>query len=367
MSYNSMNKSDLQKLSKTELINLLLNKRTQRKPIPTPRRSVKKMVTDYEQNIILQPIEFRNQKPIPLPRTKKRPTPMPRTKITKRQTAIKDNALSFEISIKNNKDPLKQLQNTRKAVEYHLIHLLTSMKGLKFIECVKATYTKISNGEVEYKTAYFFSSPNIILNNLDVEKSLQLSKNHILEQMARLISEGSGWTIDTINNHYMNVVKYQPVNGSSYIPLPKELQHSRKGLINMKNADNKCFMWCHIRHLNPQEKYPQRIKKFDKAYVENLDYSGIEFPVEVKQYNEIENQNSIRINVFGYENTKPYPIYVSKEKYENCLNLLLMTNEEKTHYVLIKDFNRFMYNQTKHKSKKQPQRQLYSNKWNPSN
>ena len=104
--------------------------------------------------------------------------------------------------------------------------------------------------------------------------------------------------------------------------------------------------------LNPQEKYPQRIKKVDKAYVENLDYSGIEFPVEVKQCNKLEKQNSIRINVFSYENKKPFPVYVSKEKYENCLNLLLITDDEKTHYVLIKDFNRFMYNQTKHKSKK---------------
>ena len=174
-----MNRFDLEKLSKNELINLLLNKPTQRNPIPTPRRSVKQMVTDYEQNITLPPVEFRDQKPTPMPRTKKqKPTPMPRTKITKRKTAIRDNALSFEISIRNKKDPLQQLQNTRKAVEYHLIHLLASMKGLKFIECVKATYTKISNGKMEYKTAYFFISPNIILNNLDVEKSLQLSKNH---------------------------------------------------------------------------------------------------------------------------------------------------------------------------------------------
>ena len=104
--------------------------------------------------------------------------------------------------------------------------------------------------------------------------------------------------------------------------------------------------------LNPQEKYPQRIKKVDQAYVENLDYSGIEFPVEVKQCNKLDKQNSIRINVFSYENKKPFPVYVSKEKYENCLNLLLITDDEKTHYVLIKDFNRFMYNQTKHKSKK---------------
>ena len=369
-----MNRFDLEKLSKTELINLLLNEKTNRKPITTPRRSVKQMVTDYEQNIILPPPEFRDkpipaprtkkqtpipaprtkkQTPIPAPRTKKQtPIPAPRTKITKRKTAIKDNALSFEISIRNNKDPLQQLQNTRKAVEYHLIHLLSSMKGLKFIECVKATYTKMSNGQIEHKTAYFFSSPNIVLNNFDVEKSLQLSKNHILEQMAKLVSQGSGWTVDLINNHYMNVVKYQPVKGSLYIPLPKELQHNKKGLINMKNNDNECFRWCHIRYLNPQAANPQRIKLVDKQFTNKLDYSGVSFPVTIKQYNKIENQNCIRIKVFGYENKKPYPLYISKEKHEDCMTLLLITKDEKQHYVLIKDCNRFMYNETRSHSKK---------------
>ena len=81
-----------------------------------------------------------------------------------------------------------------------------------------------------------------------LKKAYNYPKIHILEQMARLVPEGSSWTIDSIDNHYMKVVKYQPVNGSSYIPLPKELQHSRKGLINMKNYDNECFRWCHIRY-----------------------------------------------------------------------------------------------------------------------
>ena len=47
----------------------------------------------------------------------------------------------------------------------------------------------------------------------------------------------------------------------------------------MKNTDNECFRWCHIRHLNPQKKNPQRIKQVDKEYIKNLNYSGIEFPV----------------------------------------------------------------------------------------
>lgn len=51
-----MNRSELEKLSKAELIDLLLNKMTSKKPIPTPRRSVKQLVTDYEQNIILPPL-----------------------------------------------------------------------------------------------------------------------------------------------------------------------------------------------------------------------------------------------------------------------------------------------------------------------
>ena len=58
------------------------------------------------------------------------------------------------------------------------------------------------------------------------------------------------------------------------------------------------------------------------------------------------------INVFGYENKQPFPIYVSKEKYEDFMNLLLITEETKTHYVFIKDFNKFMYNQTKQKERK---------------
>ena len=51
-----------------------------------------------------------------------------------------------------------------------------------------------------------------------------------------------------------------PLKGSSYIKLPPELINPAKGLINLQNNDNECFRWCHIRHLNPQQKNPQRLK-----------------------------------------------------------------------------------------------------------
>ena len=312
-----------------------------KRPIPTPRKSVKQMAQEYEDNIILPPLEFRDDY-----------KPLPRTKIEQAAKALKGYTKSFEIGIKNNKDPLAQLQNTRKATEYHIVSILTSMKGLKFVETLKVTFKKLANDEIVYKTAYFNSKPQTIINNTEIPKALQLSKQQILNMIAQWVSEGSGWTVESVDNHYLNVVKYEPMKGSSYIKLPQELRNSKKGLINIKNEDNECFRWCHIRRLNPQDKDPQRIKKSDKQYIQNLDYTGIEFPVTTKQYNKIEKQNEININVFGYENKQPYPIYVSKEKFEDHMELLLITEDKNKHYVLIKDFNRFMFNQTKHEGKK---------------
>ena len=139
---------------------------------------------------------------------------------------------------------------------------------------------------------------------------------------------------------------------SSYVELPTELRNPKKGLINIKNKDDECFRWCHIRHLNPQTEHPERIKKGDKQFIKGLNYEGIEFPISQKHYNKVEKQNSIRINVFGYEKGQTFPIHISKEKFEDQMNLLLITEDKKKHYVLIKDFNAFMYNQTKHKNKK---------------
>ena len=202
--------------------------------------------------------------------------------------ALKGFTKSFEIGIKNNKDPLEQLQNTRKAVEYHIVKILTSMKGLKFVEMLRVTFKKLVKYEIEYKTAYFNSKAQTIINNLEIPGALQTSKQQILNMIAQWVSEGSGWTIQSVDNHYLNIAQYQPMKGSSYIKLPQELRNSKKGLINMKNEDNECFRWCHIRRLNPQDKYPQRIKKSDKEYINELDNSRIELPVTTKQYNKIE-------------------------------------------------------------------------------
>ena len=71
----------------------------------------------------------------------------------------------------------------------------------------------------------------------------------------------------------------------------------------------------------------------------NLKYQDIKFPVSKKDYKKIEQKNNICINVFCYENDLVYPVHISKQKFEDCMNFLLISNENKSHYVYIKDFN----------------------------
>ena len=193
------------------------------------------------------------------------------------------------------------------------------MKGFKFIETLEVAFekdtidSKTGKHVSIYKTAFFNGRAKIVTKVDDLELELNMSRQEILNTIDKWVLEGSGWVIDRIDNHYINVILYKPLNGSSYIELPTELRNPKKGLINIKNKDDECFRWCHIRHLNREEKDPQKIKKEGKKMINEMNYDGIDFPLSQIHYNKVEKQNSIRINVFGYENGQPFPIHISKE------------------------------------------------------
>ena len=101
-----------------------------------------------------------------------------------------------------------------------------------------------------------------------------------------------------------------------------------------------------------QRNIQKELKKTDKKIAEKRDDDGIEFPVQEKDFNNIEVKNNICINVFGYENELVFPIYVSDKKCEDSMDLLLSNDDDKSYYVYIKDFDRFMFHKTKIKNKK---------------
>ena len=113
------------------------------------------------------------------------------------------------------------------------------------------------------------------------------------------------------------------------------------------------FLWYHVKHLNLVERNPQRITKEDKEIANKLDYEEVNFRVSKKDYCRIEIKNKICINVFCYGNKLIYPVYLSDQKFNYNMDLFLISNELKSHYVYIKDFDRFMFNKTKNRNEKQ--------------
>ena len=82
------------------------------------------------------------------------------------------------------------------------------------------------------------------------------------------INNGSGLIIELIESQYINISTYRPLTGSSSMDLPVELRSPKKGLINIKNKDEKCFLWCHVRHINLLNKHSEIIFKNDKKITE---------------------------------------------------------------------------------------------------
>ena len=81
-----------------------------------------------------------------------------------------------------------------------------------------------------------------IINETDINNVLESIYTTVILNIQKSLRKGSGWIIDSVTEHNISFSKYNPLVGSSYIKLPKELDHPRKGLINIQNIDdNECF------------------------------------------------------------------------------------------------------------------------------
>ena len=147
----------------------------------------------------------------------------------------------------------------------------------------------------------------------------------------------------------LGVAVYAPLQGSSYVKLPKELE-DKKAILNVQNEDEKCFLWSVLAALHPvnRKKNPNLLHHY-KGYEQELNVSGIEFPMKVKDIAKFEKQNpTISINLFGYEEKELFPVYIADQKKEEHVNLLLISNNDTTHYCLIRNLSRLLSSLKKH-------------------
>ena len=126
----------------------------------------------------------------------------------------------------------------------------------------------------------------------------------------------------------------------------------KKAIINPKDEDQECFKWAVIAATRWEEinNNPERISKL-KRFEKDFDWSGIEFPVSVKDIKKFEFRNQISINLLAIEGEQ---IYICRKggNYERIINLMLITGNNRKHYVAIKSLSRLLSSQnTKHKGK----------------
>ena len=128
------------------------------------------------------------------------------------------------------------------AVKSKILTFLRDNPNIKLqlsLKCIMSR-TDLITGEVECTPAYFLSNTEINFPNTDVEDLYKTMTDKMLESLAEYQQQGSNWVFDSVEELVLFTVEYEPLSGSSYIPLPKALAY-KKAIINMENDDDQCF------------------------------------------------------------------------------------------------------------------------------
>ena len=252
------------------------------------------------------------------------------------------------------------------------------------IQLILNVLTSIGDyGEENYRedNTYLNSITKLITQSNNLNEIYEEITDHILESFSSYEGRGSGWKFMGIQYLEILITKVKHFGGSSYIDLPSEI-NNKKACVNVQNNNQECFKFSILAALHCQEiKFnSERPSKYTK-WLNDLNFDGIDFPVDLKDIDKFENQNSYRINVLGYENKEIYPLRLSnklsegvaKSSDELTINLLLINdkNEEiknsdeklsetlrssrakpgqsqdkiNNHYVWIKDLSRLLSKQ----------------------
>ena len=167
------------------------------------------------------------------------------------------------------------------SVRENITRILRNNRGTK-VKLILKCYMKklIILGETVIVPADFHSGNHINLDGTDEDDIYIIMTERILEKMATYLSMGSGWSLCGIIQLELHTVEYNPLRGETWLPLPKELAN-KNAIINPKNEDNKCFLWCVLRALNPKDNHSERIDKKLKEKENTLNMDGIEYPVSL--------------------------------------------------------------------------------------
>ena len=245
---------------------------------------------------------------------------------------------------KANYEPIEFLAYAKPAI-LNIFNSNRNIKTILYLHCLMQNIQ--STTPVEF--AFHSKDLKLVLEGTDISELYNEMADEIEEEIQKVEnSEGSGYTFVSVIKLVLHVTRWEPLYGGSYIPLDPYIAN-KKAIINMKNEDDKCFMWCVLRALYPKNDHPEKIDKDLKSKQDIINMKGICYPVSLNGIKRFEDLNpNISISVLGYnKKDRVFPLRISK--YTGCdydIVLLLLKEaekgengeiKEKTHYTLVKN------------------------------
>lgn len=263
-------------------------------------------------------------------------------------TAFKERIITYRInpSCKDSSDmtPEYFLNDIVEDVKKLLNMCLLKHGSLKLSFELFANFKLPTSDETHMKsfnTKYVTVFKNTDLNNLYLE-----TQNILINKLSEFQHCESGWYFNSISHLEINVNKYAPLRGGSYLLLPKVIS-STKSCLNIKNYDNHCFAWSIVAALFPCAQNANRTSSYP-FYSSVLNIKGMNFPPSPADIKLFEKNNAaISVSVYGLD-SKNYvtgPLYMTSEKKQNHVNLLYFENQGRGHYCLIKDLAKLTHRQ----------------------
>ena len=195
-----------------------------------------------------------------------------------------------------------------------------------------------------------FNSRMLNIYNLsDMNEIVNEMISHMKQQIENPALSDSKFVFNEVVNMDVNFHRLNLMRGSSYLPLPDWLAH-KKAIINPKNSDLESFKRAVIAAMRWEQtgKNPEQITKL-KRFENDFDWTGVGFPVSFRTIKRSESQNQISTNVLAVEDRQ---IYICRKgvDYDHVVNLMLITENNRKHYVAIKSLSRLLSKQnSKHK------------------
>ena len=197
-------------------------------------------------------------------------------------------------------DPRTFLESVEPQIREKLEEELRALRGgLKFQLALKVELVKANlDGSEEFMEPILRHKQEAVLQKNEIKAALEEAFPRLLETLEKWTQRGSGWVVAQVRTLWLDIARYQPLRGGSYIPLPPALKN-KKAVVNVKNMDDHCLRWALRSALFQAADHPDRPAKYPTA--DGLDFTGIDVPTPISQIGKVEHQNDLAISVFGWD------------------------------------------------------------------